>query len=472
MNTLSNTFSAVVSVLILTAHLARAQTDQDTFILESLGRAIEARSDDAEPRVKRGMYYLWRTFEYGKALEDFNQALLLDPSNVTALIGRADVYTGRDSRFYDPNKALLDTNKAMEIDPKSSEAYRMRGDMPGHPGFSDFGNAIKDYQKAIELNPDNMLAYLGLAYNFAKEDSEFHDFKQALDYARKAVDLAPNESLAIEALGDLLASKPETLDEGLLFLNRAVQLNRRNVGSLIARGYLFLIRAMDEEIIDIFGALKAEDLSLADIVVGNNEAFERALRKIGKNGLLSSALRDFKEAQRLCPHNDDVFKAQAFAVQNFPGQERRALNFYTRAAELNKFSADNHIHRVEFLLEHPELGIAPEDLPAAANDGIDPAMLADLISKSLPDLTAELVEDCDKALGIEADNDTAHYLRGTLLATQGSYKEAIDSLNKALELAPLNSRYYEARADVHESFGRDEESQADLERATDLNDID
>lgn len=468
MNTLSNAFC----LLLLTTGLVTAQSDQDTFILESLGRAIEARSDDAAPRVKRGMYYLWRTFEYGKALADFDKALELDPDNVTALVGRADVYTGRDSRFYDPNKALVDTNKAIELDPKSSDAYRMRGDMPGHPGFSDFGNAIKDYQKAIELNPNNMLAHLGLAYNYAKEGSEFHDFKKALEYARKAVELAPNESLAIEALGDLLASKPETLDEGLQFLNRAVQLNRRNVGSLIARGYLFLIRAMDEEIIDIFGALKDEDLSLADIVVGNDKAFQRALRKIGNNGLLSRALRDFKEAQRLCPHNDDVFKAQAFAVQNFPGQERRALNFYTRAAELNKFSADNHIDRVEFLLEHPELGIAPEDLPAAADKGIDPALLADLISKSLPDLTAELVGDCDKALGIESDNDTAHYLRGTLLATQGKYKEAISSLNKALELAPLNSKYYEARADVHESFGRDEESQADLERATDLNDID
>mgnify|MGYP002630134220 CR=1 FL=1 len=472
MTSVSIYVSAIASILLVTANFAGAQTDQDTFVLESLGRAIDARPDEAAPRVKRGMYYLWRTFEYGKALEDFDKALELDPNNVVAYVGRADVHTGRDSRFYDPRKALEDTNKAIELDPKSSDAYRMRGDLPGHPGFADFGNAFEDYKKALELNPENMLAHLGLAYNHAKQGTEFHNFNKALEYARKAAELAPNESLAIEALGDLLASKPETLDEGLQFLNRAVQLNRRNSGSLIARGYLFLIRAMDEEIVDIFGALKDQNLSLADIVNGNDRAFERALRKLGKNGLLSRALRDFKEAERLCPHNDDVFKAQAFAVQNFPGQERRALNFYTRAAELNKFSADNYIDRVEFLLEHPELAISPKDLPEAAEEGLDPAILAELIAKSLPELTKELVEDCDKALAIEPDSDTAYYLRGSLFATQGKYKDAIANLDKALEFAPLKAEYYEARADVHQTFGRDEEAQADLERATELNEID
>ena len=475
MNTLSNRFQTglMAVALILPTAAGRAQTDQDLFVLEGLGRAIETRPQDAAPRVKRAMYYLWRTFEYGKALEDFNKALEIDPDNVAAYVGRADVYTGRDGRFYNPKKALQDTNKALELDPKSSDAYRMRGDLPGHPGFSSYGDAFRDYQKAIELNPDNMLAHLGLAYNHAKEDTEFYDFKKALDFARKAVDLAPNESLAVETLGDLLASRPETHDEGLQFLNRAIHLNRRNAGSLIARGYLFLVQSMDEEIIDIYRALKDEDLSVIDAIHGNDDAFDRALNKIGKRGLLSRALSDFKEARRLCPHNDDVFRAMAFALQNFPGQERRALEHYNRAAELNAFNASNFINRVEFLIAHPELAIPPKAVPRVPGREVEPNQLAELIAEYLPEMTKQLIADCSKAIDIDAKSDQAFFLRGSLRASGlGKYADAIEDLNKALELKPLNANYYEARAEIHETFGRDEEAQADFERASDLNGID
>ena len=139
---------------------------------------------------------------------------------------------------------------------------------------------------------------------------------------------------------------------------------------------------------------------------------------------------------------------------------------------MNKFSAQNFIDRVEFLLEHPELSLRPEDIEDIKNDEVDPGVLAEKIARNLPKFTEELIADCDKAIAIEGDNDTAHYLHGTLLATKGKYKESIASLTRALELAPMKAEYYKARADVHETFGHDEESEADLDRAADLNDLD
>jgi len=55
--------------------------------------------------------------------------------------------------------AIKDFSKAIELNPKFEEAYFNRGFTKYLLG--DYSGAIKDYSKAIELNPKNGNAYLG-----------------------------------------------------------------------------------------------------------------------------------------------------------------------------------------------------------------------------------------------------------------------------------------------------------------------
>lgn len=453
------------------APLAQADVDQDILVLKGLTQTLEDTPDDVKVRVKRGLYYLWRTYDYEKALQDFNRVLENDPDNVTAYIGRADVYTGWDSRFYNPTLAEADAKKALELAPEDSDVFRILGDLPGHPGMGKPEESLERYRRAIEIDPGNLLAQIGLAYTYAKKDTAFHSQRKAMTHAAKAMEIGPAESLAMEAMGDLLTSDEATRRDGIRLLNRAIKVNSRSMSAYLARGYAYLLWSMETEWASLMHALEEEDLTLLDSIRGNDEAFARALKTLGPKCRFARALRDFEQAQELCPHSDDVFSARAYALQNFPGQERQALNCYTRAAELNPHDAGARVERADFFISNPYLMIDPEDMPEDAAD-IDGATLAEMIAKRFPEVSRELETDLGKALKIQPQA-LAYFLRGTLRGSAlEDYKGAISDLTAAIQLEPLEAKYYEARASVHEAFGYDQEAEQDRDRVTDLQELD
>ena len=59
------------------------------------------------------------------------------------------------------DKAIKDFSKAIELDPKNAYAYNNRGLYKYH--IQDKAGAIEDYNKAIELDPNNREAYFNKA---------------------------------------------------------------------------------------------------------------------------------------------------------------------------------------------------------------------------------------------------------------------------------------------------------------------
>ena len=459
--------------LQISTGLADPEKDEDTLLLAGLTRSLEANPQDTKVRLKRALYYLWRTFDYASALEDLDLVLELEPRNATAYIARADVYTGWDARFYDPLKAKADAEKALEIAPESSEVFRILGDLPGHPGMGTPDDSFRNYQRAVQLDPNNLLAQVGLAYTYSKKGTGFHSEARALNHAQKAFQIAPDETLALEALGDLLTSEEGTRADGLKLLNRAIRNNQRSVGTFLARGYTYLTWSMDDEWDEILRTMQRSGASVLDTIRGNDKLFRRALRKQGKNCRLAKALQDFERAEAICPHSSDVFSARAYALQNFPGQERNALQAYNRVVELSPKDADALVQRAEFLMANPQLMIDPkavDDLDDKAD--LDAAGLGELIGERFPIVSKELEGDLTKALEL-APSAKAYYLRGSMRGSAlRNYKGAIADLTEAIALEPLQPNYYEARASVHEGFGHDEEAEADRARISDLEDLD
>ena len=467
-------FQRFLPILALLGSLldCRAESGYDAMIVQGLSRALQADPDNTKARLNRGLYYLWRMWDYEKALADFNRVLELEPDNAKAYIGRADVYTGWDSRFYDPGKAKEDADKALSLAPESSEAFRIQGDLPTHPGMGNTQDSFRHYKKAVDLDPTNLLAQIGLAYFYAMEGTDFHSEKRAFEHARHALWIGPNESLALEALGDLLAAEESTRKEGLRMLNRAARLNPRSVGTFLARGYNYLAWSIEAEWPLLFELLDAENLSVVDRIRGNDSAFEKAMKRLGRDSRFARALRDFDKAEELCPHNDDVFSAQAYALQSFPGQERRALNCYNRAVELNPYDAKLLVERAEFLMANPLLVIDPADAALRAGKDPDSGVLQKLLAKRFPLASRKLEADLGKALALEKDSRT-YFLRGSLRGSAlNNYQGAIEDLSAAIALKPLDGSYYEARASVHEAFGHYEKAEQDWAQATDLEDLD
>ncbi len=84
----------------------------------------------------------------GKALEDFNRAIEIDPTRADGYVGRANTLNTL-GRY---QEALKDYDKAIEIDPKLANAYVNRGSAYSH--LEQYQKAIADYEKGLELDPE------------------------------------------------------------------------------------------------------------------------------------------------------------------------------------------------------------------------------------------------------------------------------------------------------------------------------
>jgi len=69
----------------------------------------------------------------------------------------SETYYNQGNAKTNLKEAIKDFNKAIELNPKFAEAYLTRGMTKAR--LQDYTGAIKDYNKALELNPKCAKAY-------------------------------------------------------------------------------------------------------------------------------------------------------------------------------------------------------------------------------------------------------------------------------------------------------------------------
>ncbi len=119
-----------------------------------------------------------------KAMEDFNEAVFLDPAYTAAYNNRG--ITFNKMGLYD--KAIADFNKVISLDPSYSKAYYNLGIALTSLGRPDL--AETDYEKTIILDPSCARAYNNLGILFA----ENKQYEMALKNFNKAINLNPNDA--------------------------------------------------------------------------------------------------------------------------------------------------------------------------------------------------------------------------------------------------------------------------------------
>jgi DNA-binding winged helix-turn-helix (wHTH) protein/TolB-like protein/Tfp pilus assembly protein PilF len=110
--------------------------------------------------------YFWnkRTEEgFKKALDHFNQTIDADPNYALAYVGLADAYTMLADYDWLPatdagSKARVAVTRALEIDDTLAEAHASLADIKRFYDW-DFAGAEREYQRAIELNPNYVTAH-------------------------------------------------------------------------------------------------------------------------------------------------------------------------------------------------------------------------------------------------------------------------------------------------------------------------
>ena len=304
--------------------------------------------------------------------------------------------------------------------------------------------AIQEFTKAIELNPNNAFAYLHRGSAWLKK-GEFN--KATEDYA-KAIKLNPNDA-------------EDNFDND----DEKIQLN-------------------DDEKTEIFNALKENDtdkvIEMLDKLIEKdpNNPTAYMLRGFYQNEP-DKAIEDFNKVIELNPNDAEAYLNRGDASWHKKGEPDKAIEDYTKAIELKPNFIDAYFNRGKVLAEQGKYDEAIEDYRKTTDFDLDYRDVHTLIEEVMLDKGITLLEEgeYDKAiytfeeiLDVNQDFSYAYYNCGIAWERKRKYDKAIEYYNIAIELEPDNNEnYYNNRGVVLLKTGEYEEAIANFDKAIEIN---
>jgi lipoprotein NlpI len=115
--------------------------------------------------------------EYDRAIQDYGQAIRLNPNYAAAFNNRGTAYNLKKQY----KRAIWNFDQAIVLDPKLELSFENRGNAYNFEGEHE--RAIKDFDHAVSLNPNSASAFSNRAFNYLmmrKFDSAIADYDVAL----------------------------------------------------------------------------------------------------------------------------------------------------------------------------------------------------------------------------------------------------------------------------------------------------
>lgn len=268
---------------------------------------------------------------YLGALEDVNKALTLKPDSLDGYLTRARVYED----FGNVAVAVQ-----QHLDSRGLSAHISSHESVFGTEQQNLEAALKDYERAVALAPDNVDALIGRA----RLRRRFQDFDGALKDYNRIIELRP-EIAATWSHRGMVKKKNKDLNGAVSDYNRAIELDSRNPSFFNNRG---LAR---QDLGDLAGSLadlnRAIELDPAFTTAYFNRALTRQKQK-DTNG----ALADMDTAISLKPDSARFYETRA-AFRRANGDLAGAIEDNTKVINLGPAFG-----RVEALAKQPGMNPA------------------------------------------------------------------------------------------------------------------
>lgn len=390
---------------ILPAELARLSTLEKRLSDELAVDPKNATLYSSRGRIRFEMEDLPR------ALEDFNQAIALSPRDPLLYHRRCYTLKGMGNL----TAAELDCRKATELDPYYDNAHITLGDLRGLLG--DYEGQLAEYQKAIDVNPLNMLPHINRIHaNLAHGDIQGaisscgsgEAVLSMFDAAKVALDALP-----LSQQQNLHASLPVSQHPEYFFTNCATARTRANQ--------------------------PAEAIALAEKALEIDPAFDKAY----------------------------VSLSDSYQLLGNKQEERSALD---KGLEANPLNLDLLAHRGRLEYEQGDAESARRDFEKAVE--VDPKntsalwMLATILA-SLQQ-SDKALEQFDKAVALQKSDANLLIARGMTNLKVGKVEEAAKDFSAALDINPDSKQGLELHAEASSRLGRFREARDDMEKLNTL----
>ena len=254
-----------------------------------------------------GLYALRK--EPSKGHEKLDAVLATYPNDPQLHFLKAQVYS------YEQNAQAAETElrKALELDPNYLMAYSALATLFINTKQEE--RAIAEYKRILELRPDDSTAYtmIGMLYDSRK------DYNAAAENYRKALVLNPNSVLAANNLAWLYAVQGiGNIDEAVRLAQRVVQQNPQVAGFVDTLGWVYYKKGLNEVAIEqLQNAVRIDEAAANRNKVSPSPTYRYHLAMALKaKGDAEGAKRELNIALRLAdrapfPYADEARKALA-----------------------------------------------------------------------------------------------------------------------------------------------------------------
>ncbi|MBG1268514.1 serine/threonine-protein kinase [Nostoc sp. WHI] len=317
--------------------------------------------------------------------------------------------------------AVKDLNQAIELEPQNALAYNKRGD--AYYRLGDYEQAQADSTQAILLNPQDANAYFdrGFAY------SELGKYKEAIADYNQAIKLNPQNAYAYYGRG--IARTQLKDNKGAIGdFSKAIALKPQYTEPYLQRGILRRRLKLRQAAIQDF-----------DTVIKINPSDAKAYYQRGLTQFINqqkyAALKDYTDAININPKYIEAYLNRGDIYSDL-GNKLEAAEDYNTILQIDpKFIAayiHRGIHRFSFgdykgaIEDYTQaLKLNPNDVAAYNNRG---NAYLELGNKKAAN------QDYSRAIAIDANNALAYYNRGVIRAKQRNKQEAIADFTKAAKL--------------------------------------
>ena len=321
------------------------------------------------------------------------------------------------------DRAFQGYDRAIQLDPKNAVAYRGRGVVYGSEG--DLNRSVQDLDRAIQLDPKDALSYLQRGIQYGMRG----DLGRAITNYDRAIQLDPKNALFYSSRGGAYLRKPDH-DRAIQDFDQAIQLDPKN-------GVFYNNRS------DAYASKGDYDRAIQDSDQAIQLDPKNAVFYITRGGAYQSkgdhdrAIQDYDQAIQIDPKNALAYagRGQAYARK---GDHDRAIQDFDQAIPLEPYHALFYIIR----------GDAYE-------------------SKSDHD---RAIQDYDQAIQIEPENAVFYITRGGAYESKGDHDRAIQDFDQAIQIEPMNADANSGRGRAYFNQGNFKAAAAALSRANELED--
>lgn len=442
-------------------------------VLDDKARKAEGPNEVSSALAAKG----WITLaldRVGEARNAFDEAVKIDPRNVSALVGQGEVLYA-DGRY---TEALTRFGEAVQKDPTGlaatlgdaktkialerladakSQLTAARTRMPKEMLLAlwlaraeqALGNktvAEKLYGDAIDLadpqNPDAIQAYAAFA-SFLASQGKTADAQAKLDQARAKL---PDTPALQRAFGDVAAAQGQW-NQAVGYYEAALQKNSHDLGTRFRLGEAYRKSLRLDQAAKEFDQIVAIDKEYPGIALQRGLLFE-------SSGDVQKALEQFQSAYEKHPKDVDLMLRVGAAYVSI-GEIEKALPLLNKVKDQrpNSAEASHFIGRAYLKQGGLESAAAMRYLQRAVE--LDPnraefhlyvAWAANVATPAQLGLARTHV---DKALSLDKTLADGYWQRGVVLLREGAINDAIKDLKHALELKPSR---HEAHAALAEAF--------------------